>query len=60
MRQVGLRFKDVWVVKGSDLAEALERDDKKAAEKVYAETTERYKKLYPEEDRKWFASFSPM
>jgi hypothetical protein len=49
------RFKDVLVAKGSDLADALEKGDRKAAEAVYAATTERYRKLYPEADRQWFA-----
>ncbi|CAN5283713.1 hypothetical protein BH11PSE11_BH11PSE11_07690 [soil metagenome] len=54
------RFKDVLVAKGSELAEALAKDDRKLAEKVYAETSERYKRLYPAEDRKWFESFMPV
>ena len=53
------RFKDVLVAKGSALAEALEKGDKKLAEKVYAETMERYKQLYPAEDRAWFSRFMP-
>ncbi len=54
------RFKDVLVAKGSDLADALAAGDKKVAEKVYNETTERYKRLYPEADREWFKQFSPV
>ncbi len=53
------RFKAVLVAKGSDLSDALAKGDRKLAEKVYAETTERYKKLYPETNRKWFDSFMP-
>lgn len=54
-----LRFKNVLVGKSSDLAEALEKGDRKQAEKVYADTTERYKKSYPEADRQWFDQFKP-
>lgn len=52
------KYRDILVAKGSALAEALEiKDDKersKAAKKVYDETSERYNKLYPAEDRAWF------
>jgi len=51
------RYKDVLVAKTSELAEALARSDHLQAERVYAATTERYKKLYPEDDRKWFQKF---
>ena len=52
------RYKDVLVAKGSDLADVLATKDRKAAEKVYDATTERYKKLYPEADRTWFKAIS--
>jgi hypothetical protein len=51
------RYKDVLVAKTSELAEALAKSDRALAERVYAATTERYKKLYPENDRKWFQKF---
>lgn len=60
MRRAGLRFKDVMVAKNSDLADALQSGDRKAAEKVYAETTLRYKQLYPAADREWFEKFKPL
>jgi hypothetical protein len=50
-------YKDVLVAKTSELAEALAKSDRALAERVYAATTERYKKLYPENDRKWFQKF---
>jgi hypothetical protein len=43
------------VASGSTLWQLLESGGKKAAEKLYEETTKNYEKLYPEEDRKWFA-----
>lgn len=49
------RFKDTMVAPGSQLWELVGKD-KKAAEKLYDETTKNYDKLYPEEDRKWFAA----
>jgi hypothetical protein len=52
------RYKDVLVAKGSDLADALASGNRKSAEKVYSETAERYKKLYPEADRAWFKEVS--
>lgn len=51
------RYKDTLVAKGSELADALARGDREQAERVYAATTERYKKLHPEDDRKWFQKF---
>jgi len=51
------RYKDVLGAKTSELADALAKSDHKAAEQVYAATTDRYKKLYPEDDRKWFQKF---
>ena len=54
------RFKDVLVAKGSNLADALVRGDRKVAVKFYAETSERYRRLYPEDDRKWFQKFMPV
>lgn len=51
------RFKDTMVGKGSALSEALDSKDKKLAEKVYAETSDRYKTQVPNpEDRAWFLS----
>lgn len=49
------RFKDTLVASGSALGTLLENGKKKEAEKLYEETTKNYEKLYPEEDRKWFA-----
>lgn len=55
-------YRGVFVGKASQLDEALSiKDDKersKAAKKVFDDTSERYKKIYPEEDRKWFESWS--
>lgn len=58
------RYKDTYVAKGSALLELLEfkssdpekaKENKKAIEKLYNETTLNYNNCYPEEDRKWFA-----
>lgn len=35
--------------------ETESRNNKKAMEKLYSETTEAYNKLYPAVDREWFA-----
>lgn len=51
-------YKGVMVGKGSALYEALNNKDDKAAKKIFGETTERYKALYSQEDRDWFANWS--
>jgi hypothetical protein len=51
-------FKGVLVSRKSDLATALESGNRKEAEKVFSETTARYKALYSKEDREWFAKMS--
>lgn len=48
-------YKDVFVVKGSQLSLALElKDGGKEAAKLYAESTKRYEIQYSAEDRAWF------
>ena len=55
-------YKGFPVAKGSALYEALDiKDDKersKAAKKIFDETTDRYKKLYPQSDIEWFAAWT--
>lgn len=56
------KYRDIYVAKGSALYEALDIPNEKersiAAKKIYDETTKRYKELYSEEDRAWFARAS--
>jgi uncharacterized lipoprotein YehR (DUF1307 family) len=51
------RYKDTIVTPGSDLWELMHSkapDAKKAAEKMYEQTSANYKKMYSAEDRAWF------
>lgn len=56
------QYKGVLVGKGSQLEESLstkgDKERSKAAKTVFANTTERYNKIYSEEDRKWFETWS--
>jgi hypothetical protein len=54
------RYKDIFVADGSELAKAIENNpkDPSVAEKVYKDTTERYKSLFSKEDREWFSQRS--
>lgn len=52
------RYKDTHVGKSSALAAALDKGDQAEAKKVYDETTQRYKAMFSEEDRVWFAAKS--
>lgn len=47
-------YKGVLVAKGSELSEAMDDKDPEKAKKVYEATTERFNKMYSEEDRRWF------
>jgi hypothetical protein len=56
-----IRYKDTLVGKGSQLEAALHMKPAetaaKEAKKVYNRTSEQYAKMYPAEDRKWFAQW---
>lgn len=47
------KYKDTYLAKGSQILEALNNKNKKEAEKIYKETTQRAKALYGA-DYEWF------
>jgi hypothetical protein len=56
------QYKWVLVGKGSQLEAALatkgDKERSKAAKTVFANTTERYNKMYSKEDREWFETWT--
>lgn len=58
MRNVLTTYRGVVVGKGSQLAQALADNDKRAAARIFDETTARFDAIYPKGDRQWFENWS--
>lgn len=54
----GERYRDTFASKGSALFEALQRNDNRAVDNIYRDTTNRYKQQYSIEDRVWFEQWN--